>query len=317
MTTVLVSGASGYVGGRLISHFIAQNDISVVALSRSEKSACRIPQSEQVRNVIIDWDDAAQVAEICRDVSVVVHLAVANEAAANNEPERSFADAEIIIQNLLSGAIKNQVQRFIGVSTSKVYGKNLINRVTEDTPPAPLNAYAVNHLNIENKILERHRPDDMERTVFRLSNSLGAPANSSIPCWSLIANNFCQQAATERQIVLKSSGKDWRNFVAMHDVVEAIAMAATPSKGAFPEGVLNLGGPTSLPILELAHLVAEQCDKVCGYRPPIKTGPGETDNPPELVYEIRRLLDAGFTPANDIEGEISATLRLCQKLAEG
>src|SRR5262249_39086732 len=117
--------------------------------------------------------------------------------------------------------------------------------------------------------------DVLQGMVLRLSNSLGAPADPDVNAWMLIANDLCRQAATTKQIVLKSSGLAWRNFISMADTVSAIRHALMMAPDLLSDGLFHLGGPQSLRIWDLALRIAGRADKMFGQSTKIERAPQE------------------------------------------
>lgn len=70
---VLVTGATGYIGGRLIPALLAEGH-SVRAASRSLQKLEAFDWSDDVEKVEADLDDADSLTEACRGVDVVLYL---------------------------------------------------------------------------------------------------------------------------------------------------------------------------------------------------------------------------------------------------
>lgn len=73
MTRVLVTGATGYIGGRLVPRLLAEGyDVSVFV--RSPQKLVDVPWARDVTIFEGDLDDSASVAKACRDVDVFYYL---------------------------------------------------------------------------------------------------------------------------------------------------------------------------------------------------------------------------------------------------
>jgi len=70
---VLVTGATGYIGGRLVPRLL-EAGYTVRVLVRSPQKLTDVPWREQVEVVEGDLGDAARVASACEDVDVVYYL---------------------------------------------------------------------------------------------------------------------------------------------------------------------------------------------------------------------------------------------------
>ena len=58
--------------------------------------------------------------------------------------------------------------------------------------------------------------------IIRLSNSYGAPISKDVNRWTLVVNDLCRQAITNRELKLKSSGEQHRDFIPISDALSAV-----------------------------------------------------------------------------------------------
>ncbi|MBA3656401.1 MAG: NAD-dependent epimerase/dehydratase family protein, partial [Gemmatimonadaceae bacterium] len=66
---VLVTGASGLIGGRLIEHLTARDDVAIRAASRVARN-----WPKTVDGRLVDYSLAATLSEACQGVDAVVNL---------------------------------------------------------------------------------------------------------------------------------------------------------------------------------------------------------------------------------------------------
>jgi nucleoside-diphosphate-sugar epimerase len=115
----------------------------------------------------------------------------------------------------------------------------------------------------------------------------------------------------KRQISIRSSGRAWKNFIAMDDVVRALVLAARD----LPAGLYNAGSRRSTTVLGVAERVSIACGYLFGFAPPIRAAaaqPGEGDAP--LDFRIEKLVAAGFTPSASPDEELRRTLMMAREL---
>ena len=108
---VLVTGASGFVGGRVVE-MLRSGVAEPIAAIRKWSRAARIARSPS-EVVICDISDPAQVDSAVRGVDAIVHCAKTD-------------DRESIVggtRNMLEAAVKHGVDRFVFLSTAEVYGQ--------------------------------------------------------------------------------------------------------------------------------------------------------------------------------------------------
>lgn len=112
----LVTGGSGFVGGRLIEHLVAQG-WDVQALARSE-DAMRIVDRRGAQAVRGSLDDVASLTEAVRGCSVVIHVAALFKLWGDRaEFERSNVAGTA---TLLEASARAQVQRFVQLGAAAV-----------------------------------------------------------------------------------------------------------------------------------------------------------------------------------------------------
>lgn len=114
MLTVLVTGATGFIGSQLVRD-LAGSGYRVGALIRKTTA------SEHLRKRGIDISygditDLRSLIEACKGIDVVVHLA-ALTSSAGRDYERSFMVNVVGSQNLIDACKINQVKKVIFVST--------------------------------------------------------------------------------------------------------------------------------------------------------------------------------------------------------
>lgn len=297
MTRVLVTGASGYVGGRLCAH--------LEGLGHEVRRAGR---TARPGSIATDFADALSLEAACAGMDAVVHLAAPNEPTGERDPLGCLRDTAVATLNLLDAAERAGVRRFVYASTAKVFGANPTGRIDEATAPRPLSHYAMTHRLAEDYLLARHAKGRIEGAVLRLSNAVGAPAAPGADAWMLIANDLCRSAVLDGRVVLKSSGLAWRNFIAMADAATAFTHCLTMPAAVLGDGLFHLGGARSIRILDLAERIAARAGLAgVDHADP---APGETHA--VLDWHITKLITTGWRPADDLEAEIDATLAFCR-----
>ncbi len=305
---VLVTGGYGYVGGRLVRALAGDATFVTTAASRSAHAAP--PGAHAAR---VDWSDDASVSAMCRGQDAVIHLAAMNEGDSERDPIGALRSNGLATLALLRAAQSEGVRRFVYLSTSKVFGANPTGAIDEMSLPRPINHYAITHRLAEDYVLAARRAGGPETAVVRLSNGVGAPADVHVNAWMLIANDLCRQAAVTGQVLLRSSGMAWRNFIGLADVVAALRHVLTMPADRLGDGLFHLGGPTSLRIVDLATMIAERARTLFQGKVEVtRLPPAPGESHPELDWSIGKLVATGWTPAHGLEREIDANLRLCR-----
>jgi len=308
---MLIVGGLGYVGGRVAQILLDQPGLGL-RLGLRRRPTSPPPWFPRVESVVLDvLGDSLEPA--CRGVQAVINLAGTNEIDSAADPEQALRVNGLGTLRLLQAAQAAGVERFMYFSTAHVYGAPLSGAITEKSLARPVHPYAITHRVAEDFVLAARDRGLVGGLVLRLSNGFGAPAHPGVDRWTLVVNDLCRQAVLTGKLTLHTSGLQWRDFITLTDVGRAVSHFHQISDAAWGDGLFNLGAGRSLRILDMAQLIAQRCQQVLGYLPPIhRPEPAESEDHPALDYRIDKLQATGFQPRNEFAGEIDATLRFCR-----
>jgi UDP-glucose 4-epimerase len=161
--TILVTGASGFVGSHLIKELV-QNKYSVISVSRSkDESRGNVVKKEIDGDT--DWSD------ILKEVDVVIHLANRAHVMDDNEKDAYIAYKKINVDGslkLASQSIEQGVKRFIYVSSVKANGESTtIKPFNEKDRANPEDAYGKTKFETEDALKALCHPTGMELVIVR------------------------------------------------------------------------------------------------------------------------------------------------------
>jgi UDP-glucose 4-epimerase len=312
--SILLTGGLGYVGGR-VAEWLARNpDLEIFVTSRNPASA-ELPQWLLKDHCIkLDILNDEEIKKSCRNMDIIVHFAALNEIDSLKDPEKALLINSLGTQKLVKAAETAGVTRFIYFSTAHIYRSPLEGTISETTLPRPVHPYAISHRTAEDFVLAASREKKIQGIVLRLSNSIGAPINTKVDRWSLIGNDLCRQAIKTKEIRLKTSGIQQRDFITLQDVARAVTHMIQLQDNKIDDGIFNLGGENSLSILQLAKRIQERYAIKLNLTLPIirpEPLPGEKCMP--LEYSIEKLKSTGFYLTGNMDEEIDNTLIFCKK----
>jgi len=297
---VLVTGAGGYVGGGLVKSLIASGH-EVRALVREEAPFLEVEQT------VAELDhDRAAAAPAFEGVDAVVHLAGENEIEAARSPAAALASTVLATENVVENAAAAGVGRLVYMSTVHVYGHRMAEgaTLTEDLRPEPRATYAISRLASEHLAAQLGGV-----VVLRLTNSVGPPENAEVDRWTLVSNDLCRQGALTGRLELRSSGVQWRDFVALDDVHAAIGAAC--STDGLPPGTYNLGSGRPLTVRGLAELVRDAFERLTGERPELQAPEPGPERPEPYTVSVERAAAHGVRARTPVGDAVEQTARFC------
>lgn len=309
MTNVLVTGAGGYVGGRLLRK-LAADGYRLRALVREPAPRLDVAQS------VFDLAEARTIdlENLCGGIDTVVHLAGENEVDAARAPAAALASTIVATERLAEAAVRTGVRRFVYMSTVHVYGARMVPdaTLTEGLRPEPRATYAISRLASEH-VASALASDAFELVVFRLTNSVGAPDHPNVDRWTLVTNDLCRQAALEGRLELRTSGAQWRDFIALEDVCSMVAAACRTEGKTLPSGTYNLGSGRSTTVRMLAETVQDVFARVEGKRPDLRAPDLEPEalRPKPYHVSVEHMRSRGLTAETSLVMAVEETARFC------
>ncbi len=304
---MLITGAGGYIGGRLTEAFLAKGG-RVRALVRNSA-----PWLEVERHVcdLSSEATAAKLKPALEGVDTVVHLAGENEIAAARTPAAALAATVVATERLAEACVAAGTRRLLYLSTVHVYGARIVPGATlsEDMRPEPRSAYGISRLASEH-VAASLSDATYELVVLRLTNSVGAPYDPRVDRWTLVANDLCRQGAETGRLELRSSGVQWRDFVPLDDVCSVLVKASLPG-GALPPGTYNLGSGRPRTIRQLAGIIQDAFEQQTGDRPGLRGPEPAGEQPEPYQVSVRRAAQHGLAVNGRLEDAISETVSFC------
>ncbi|MBF0320193.1 MAG: SDR family oxidoreductase [Nitrospirae bacterium] len=316
ITRILITGGRGFIGGRTALYLREKYPEAGITITTTNKDGGLPAWCADFNTVDMSLSDTASIERCVDGADTIVHLAALNEIDSMQDPISAMRINTEGTYRLLSAARDQGVRNFIYFSTIHVYGENLSGPlITEETPVRPYHPYAITHAAAEGFVDQFRRYHLMNTAVFRLSNAYGAPADRGVNRWSLVFNDLCRQAAATGTLTLKSSGRQYRDFISIHDVARAVGHFIFELTDGYGDGLYNLGGECPMTILEAAGRVARVYKETYG-REIRKITVGD-DAPGEMFlkptnYSIEKIKKTGFAPEGGIDEEIRRCLFLCE-----
>ena len=166
---LLVTGGMGFIGSNFVRRILAtRSDVAVInldtlSLGSNPANLDDVTEGESYRFEKGDVNDSELVGKLVKDVDAVVNF------AAETHVDRSIANPAVFLRSnvqgpftLLENARKNDLKRFIHISTDEVYGSAPGKSSFRETDPLePSSPYAASKAAADLLVQDYHKTYDL------------------------------------------------------------------------------------------------------------------------------------------------------------
>ena len=214
--SALVTGASGFIGGRLAERLATEEGVRVRAMFRNPKKAERLLKLplEIVKADLLDLPSLRKAIDGC---DLAFHCAaLVRETGNRNE----FFETNVKgTENILKASTEAGVKKFIHFSSVAVYGLNPPDGADETTPYQPCgNLYCDTKIASEKAVWVAHQKAGLPAVVIRPTNVYGPYSNP----WTVRPIKLVNSG----QMILINGGTGFCNYVYIDNLIDA-TLAAT------------------------------------------------------------------------------------------
>jgi dTDP-L-rhamnose 4-epimerase len=290
---ILITGGAGFIGSHLARHLLRSGH-EVRALDRldpqvhpeRERPAYLEDEVELVRG---DVRDPGAVEEALRGIDAVVHLAARVGVGQSMYEIADYCSVNTVGTGvLLEAMLDHEIRRLVVASSMSIYGEGLARTADgeiapalerdrgqlergeweprspdgrglafaptpESKAPSLSSIYALNKYDQERMCLLFGSSYDVPTTALRFFNVYGPDQALSNPYTGVLAI-FGGRLLNGRPPLIFEDGEQRRDFVSVHDVARACALALERDEGA--GRAINVGSGESVTVREIAARLA-------------------------------------------------------------
>jgi UDP-glucose 4-epimerase len=298
----LVSGGAGFIGSHLVDLLLKEGH-QVVALDnlcggrmRNLEQATSHPHFTFIQ---ADIRDREAISPHFQGVDWVFHLAALADIVPSIERPREYFESNVDgTFNMLEGAQRARVQRFLYAASASCYGITDQYPTPETAPIHPQYPYALTKNMGEQLVLHWGQVYKLPVVSLRLFNVFG-PRSRTTGVYGAAFGVFLAQKLKGKPYTVVGDGTQSRDFTYVADVAEAFYRAALSS---IANEVFNVGSSGHYTINQLVELLG-------GPVTFIPKRPGEPDRTFADISKIRSKL--GWRPKISFEEGVA---RLLEKI---
>lgn len=189
-------------------------------------------------------------------------------------------------------------------SGGAVYGRTDADRINEDHPTAPLNAYGVTKLAFEHYLRLYRHLHDLDYLVYRPSNPYGEYQNPFGSQGAVAV--FLGKIARGETITVWGNGSVVRDYLYVGDLADALVAGVDYTPAENGPRVFNVGSGLGLTVRDLVAAIS----RITGRGADVAYTSGRKTDPPRIVLDVSRAAEhLRWTATTDLETGVTRTWR--------
>lgn len=305
MKKILVTGGAGLIGSHLVRELMTnQNNFVTIVdnfdVGRRENLGSLV-ENERLKIIEADVRDEEAMREVAKGINQIYHLAAQGIRLCFDKPHFVHEVNVTGTLNLLEASVKNNVGKFVYISSSEAYGSASVEGpMREDHIFRPATLYGATKVAGENYTLGYHSSHKLPVVIVRPFNTYG-PFSHFEGAYGEVIPKFTMWALNGKPPVIHGDGNQTRDFTYVEDTAKGIMMAGESEKLIGEAVNIAYGKEVSINNIARAVLKATGREDL----KPIYTEerPGDVRRHYADITKAREIL--GFNPKTSIEEGIS------------
>jgi UDP-glucose 4-epimerase len=324
MSTILVTGAAGFIGSHAILA-LSEAGYGVVALDDlSTGQRWAVPPA--MTFIQGDVGDPALMRDVFAShvIDAVMHFAGSIEVGESvTHPLAYYRNNTGGSLAVIEAVVAAGVKRMVFSSTAAVYGEPEAQPIPEEAPTKPINPYGWTKLMTEQMLRDASAAHGLSFAILRYFNVSGADpqgrAGESIKKPSHLIKRAVQVAVGTLP-ELGIFGEDYptadgtcvRDYIHVSDLVDAHLLSLKHLEGGGENLTLNCGHGKGVSIREVVQAV----ERAIGGPLPVRSATRRPGDPPELIAAADTIkAKLGWQPKYDLDAMVTSALKWERQLA--
>lgn len=295
--TVFVTGAAGFIGSNFLKYmfdkypnysFIVLDALTYAgSLDKIPEYIQHSPRFEFIHNSITNKEIVDQA--ISRS-QLIVHFAAETHVARSIQDDTIFFKTDVMGTRMLMSAVvkyAKNVERFIHISTSEVYGTSETEPMNENHPLNPRSPYASAKAGADRLVYSYCCTFNVPAVIIRPFNNYGPHQHTE-----KLIPRFITSAIKGEPLTIHGSGQQKRDWIHVLDTSRGIDAALhVENFESIKHQVINLGSGIATSVLEIAQIILKHLDLPLSQLKFVTDRPGQVDNHVSSTAKAKALLN--------------------------
>lgn len=302
---LLVTGALGHIGSKLIREYSKREDIELIRMldNLSTQRFCslfNLPEKKKYEFIEGDITNRECIKSALKGIDVVIHLAAITDAPSTlNNSENTFKINLEGTKILLEESAKAGVKKFLFPSTTSVYGEaeGVVDELTSDLRPQ--SPYAEAKLKAEQEAVMAYKNLGLHTIILRMGTIFGISEGMR---FHTAVNKFCFLASLGKPLTVWDSAlNSKRPYLDLEDDISAFHFL---EKNGKPGEIYN--------VLTKNFTMGEIIEAIKRAVPDVRIEVTKSPILNQKPYHVsdEKLKKLGFIPRGDLNRSIKETVDL-------
>ncbi len=294
---VLLTGVTGFVGPYLVKELLERKARIRVLIMDTARNLTGLQDTITTVSGNITYPGSLQ--NIMKDVDMVFHLAaVSNVNYAIAHPRETFETNATGTLNLLEEARKNEVEKFVYISSSHVYGVPQYLPMDEKHPIHPHEPYAASKAAAEMLVNIYGINYGLKTTIIRPFNMYGPGQSEDFIIPSIISQ------ALKKDMIELGNLSPTRDLLFITDAIKGMFTIAEHG-----DGIYNLGSGNETSMKEVVETVINIIDPAKKYVSIESRKRSNAVDIPRMCADVSKLKKLGWSPVVGLKEGLLKTIK--------
>lgn len=312
--TILVTGGAGFIGSNFVRHiYQTYPDYTIIVLDA-------LTYAGHVGNLPVDLNDVNHdnrivfwygnvkngelVDTLVSQADIVVHFAAETHVTRSIYDNFLFFETDVLGTQTIANAVlkySNQVERFIHISTSEVYGTARNDAMDEEHPLMPMSPYAAAKAGADRLVYSYWTTYEIPAVIIRPFNNYG-------PFQHLekVVPRFITSCLLNEPLRVHGDGSAARDFIFVEDTCHALDVIMHAEIDTVRGEVFNVASGIHRSILSIAQDIIRLMGKDETLITYVGERPGQVFRHTGDITKIKKTF--GWTPDNAWEDGLRKTI---------